>query len=65
MKKLLTFCFRKNSQVDPDFLWQSRKLDYFMKELVRSSYLETEMISVNIQKEWLKNMLAKLYVEGY
>lgn len=27
---------------------QSEKLDFFMKELVRSSFLETEMISVNV-----------------
>lgn len=38
---------------------QSRKLDYFMKELVRSSYLETEMISVNIQEEEVDKLILE------
>ncbi len=38
---------------------QSKRLDFFMKELVRSSYLETELISVNVQQEEIDKLIAE------
>ncbi|MDD3140329.1 MAG: HAMP domain-containing sensor histidine kinase [Lachnospiraceae bacterium] len=38
---------------------QSEKLDFFMKELVRSSYLETEMIAVHMEKNDIEELIAQ------
>lgn len=38
---------------------QSEKLDFFMKELVRSSYLETEMISVHMTTSDIDELIAE------
>lgn len=38
---------------------QADKLDFFMKELVRSSYLETEMIAVHVEKSSVDELIAR------
>lgn len=38
---------------------QADKLDFFMKELVRSSYLETEMIAVHVEKSPVDELIAR------
>lgn len=38
---------------------QSEKLDFFMKELIRSSYLETEMISVHMEPSEIDKLVAE------
>lgn len=38
---------------------QAEKLDFFMRELVRSSYLETEMISVHRKQEEIDRLIAE------
>lgn len=38
---------------------QADKLDFFMKELVRSSYLETDMITVHVEKSSVDELIAR------
>ena len=38
---------------------QADKLDFFMKELVRSSYLETDMITVHVEKSSVDELKAR------
>lgn len=38
---------------------QADKLDFFMKELMRSSYLETDMITVHVEKSSVDELIAR------
>ena len=38
---------------------QADKLDFFMKELARSSYLETDMITVHVEKSSVDELIAR------
>lgn len=38
---------------------QSKKLDFFMKELVRSSYLETGIVSIHMEVEKIERLIAE------
>lgn len=49
----------ENQRMAAQIQSQSEKLDFFMRELVRSSYLETEMISVHRKSEEIDRLIAE------